>query len=493
MPNPNGAAVFTTMLPTLLLLALAAVTALIGRLRPGLPASFHRWLSSIALVGAGIAGVITLDGLEHTRGLGLAAYSGAVVADRIGVFGVVLLCATGLVAVLTSGAAATRLGPRLPAFHALVLSATAGGTVVAIQWEMGMLVVGLGLLVISLVGLVALEKTAEAPGEVALRALAGGGVALALLLYGLAIVYGATGSTNLAATAGLLAHAGPLEGLGLALTVLGLAYLVGAPPLHRWVLQVASVSSGAVAGTVVSLAAAAGGIALVRVLVSGFSTSLRPWVVLAAVLGAAACLYPALLSLAAGGLRRLIGLGACLQGGLLLVAVIAGGIGGDYRPAGGVTALLFALVIFVLSVQASFLAVARLEIDGIGTAVADVRGLLRRSPTTAVLLCLGLAGLAGLPPLGGFIARILIAESAVAAGYAWVAAASVVASVIYAIPAVRWMATILVEDDERPAVISETPRLTALVGVACAVLGVVATVVAGPLLYAANQAATALR
>ena len=157
------------------------------------------------------------------------------------------------------------------------------------------------------------------------------------------------------------------------------------------------------------------------------------------------------------------------------------------------TALLFGLVIFVLSVQASFLAVARLEIDGIGTAVADVRGLLRRSPTTAVLLCLGLAGLAGLPPLGGFIARILIAESAVAAGYAWVAAASVVASVIYAIPAVRWMATILVEDDEQPAVISETPRLTALVGVACAVFGVVATVVAGPLLYAANQAATALR
>lgn len=227
--DPNGAAVFVTTLPTVLLLALAGVTALIGRVRPGLPASFHRWLSSIALVGAGAAAVITLDGLTHTRGLGLAAYAGAVVADRMGVFAVLLLCATGLVAVLTSGAAAHRLGPRLPAFHALVLTATAGGTVIAVQWEMGMLVVGLGLLVISLVGLVALEKTAEAPGEVALRALAGGGVALALLLYGLAILYGATGSTDLAATAGLLVHAGPLEGLGLALTVLGLAYLVGAP------------------------------------------------------------------------------------------------------------------------------------------------------------------------------------------------------------------------------------------------------------------------
>jgi hypothetical protein len=65
--------------------------------------------------------------------------------------------------------------------------------------------------------------------------------------------------------------------------------------------------------------------------------------------------------------------------------------------------------------------------------------------------------------------------------------------VIYAIPAVRWMAAILVEDDEQPAVVPETPRLAALVGAACAAFGVVATVVAGPLLYAANQAATALR
>jgi NADH-quinone oxidoreductase subunit N len=493
MASPNGAGVFATMLPSVLLLAAAGVSALLGRLRPGLPPSFHRWLGAIALVGAGVAAVISFRALGFTDGIGLVAYAGGVVADRFEAFAVLLLCATGLVATLTSGAAAERLGSRMPAFQALVLSATAGGTVIAVQWEMGMLMVGVALLVTSLVGLVALEKTAETSGEVAFRFLVTAGVALALLLYGLAIVYGATGSTDLAATRGRFVHAGVLEGLGLALTLLGLAFLVGAPPLHRWLLQVASASSGAVAGAVVSLAAAAGAIALIRVMESGFTTSLRPWVVLAAVLGAAACLYPALLSLVAGSVRRLIGLGACLQGGLLITALVAGGLGRDYEPAAGVVALLFGLVVFVLALQASFLAVARLDVDGIGDRLHDIRGLGRRSPMTAAMLGLGLAGLAGLPPAAGLIARILIAGSVVSAGYPWVAAVSVLASAIYAVPVLRWIAAILVEDDELPAVTSTAPRLAGAVALACGALGVAASVAAGPLLYVASIAGAALR
>ncbi|MGO8686815.1 MAG: proton-conducting transporter membrane subunit [Candidatus Dormibacteria bacterium] len=493
MVNPNGTAVFATMLPTAMLVVLAGVVALLGWLRPGLPPSFHRWLGSIALAGAAIAALITFHALGHTEGVGLIAYAGAVVADRFDAYAVLLLCGAGLLATLTSGAAAARLGPRMPAYQALVLTATAAGTVIAVQWEMAMLVVGLGLLVVSLIGMVALEKTAEPPGEAAFQALTAAGVALALLLYGLAIIYGATGTTDLAATRDQFVHAAPLEGLGLALTLLGLAFLVGAPPLHRWLLQVAAASSGAVAGAVISLAAVAGGIALVRVMVSGFSSSLRPWVVLAAVLASAACLYPAILSLVAGNVRRLIALGACLQGGLLLTALVGSGLGLDFISAGGVIALLFGLLVFVLALQVSFQAVARLEADGIGTGIDDIRGLGRRSPLTAALLALGLAGMAGLPPLAGMVARILIAETAVAVGYAWVAVAAVVASVIYAVPVLRWIAAVLVEDDDQPAVASSAPWLPGLVGAACVVFGIVAFVLAGPLLFAANGAASALR
>ena len=228
MPAPNGMAVFATMLPTTLLVALAAVGGLLGWLRPGLPPSFHRWLGALALVGAAAAALVALRGVALTNGVGLAAYAGGVVADRFSTFAVLLLCGTGLLAILTSGAAEERLGSRLPAYHALILTATAGGAILAVQVEMGMLVVGLGIVVISLVGIVAMEKTAEAPGVAAFRSLISAGVALALMLYGLAIVYGATGSTDLAAVRGQFLHSAPLEGLGLALTLLGLAYLVGA-------------------------------------------------------------------------------------------------------------------------------------------------------------------------------------------------------------------------------------------------------------------------
>ena len=446
-------------------------------------------------MGAAAAALVALRGVAlSTNGVGLAAYAGGVVADRFSAYAVLLLCGTGLIAILTSGAAEERLGSRLPAYHALILTATAGGTILAVQVEMGMLVVGLGIVVISLVGIVAMEKTAEAPGVAAFRSLISAGVALALMLYGLAVVYGATGSTDLAAVRGHFLHSAPLEGLGLALTLLGLAYLVGAPPLHHWMLQVASASSGAVAGAVVSLAVAAGGgIALIRVTVSGYSATMHPWVVVAGVLGAAACLYPALLSVVAGSVRRLIGLGACLQGGLVLSALVGSGRGSDLKPSGGVIALLFGLVVFVLAIQASFQAVARMEEDGIGGDLAGVRGLARRSPMAVVLLSLGLAGLAGLPPLAGFLVRILVASSAVAGGYAWVAVAGVAASAIYAIAVLRWIGAAYVEDEELPPVVPHAPRLASVVGLACALFGVVALLLAGPLLYAADGAASVLR
>ncbi|MGD0449358.1 MAG: proton-conducting transporter membrane subunit, partial [Candidatus Dormibacteria bacterium] len=181
------------------------------------------------------------------------------------------------------------------------------------------------------------------------------------------------------------------------------------------------------------------------------------------------------------------------QGGLVLSALVGSGRGSDLKPSGGVIALLFGLVVFVLAIQASFQAVARMEEDGIGGDMAGLRGLARRSPMAAALLALGLAGLAGLPPLAGFLVRILVASSAVAGGYAWVAVASVAASTIYAVAVLRWIGAAYVEDEELPVVAPRAPRLASVVGLACALFGVVAMLLAGPLLYAADGAASVLR
>jgi len=154
------------------------------------------------------------------------------------------------------------------------------------------------------------------------------------------------------------------------------------------------------------------------------------------VLGAAACLYPALLSVVAGSVRRLIGLGACLQGGLVISALVGSGRGSDLRPSGGVIAFSLACGLRA-AIQASFQAVARMEEDGIGGDLAGVRGLARRSRWPRAPL---LGWPAGRPAaLAGFLVRILVASSAVAGGYAWVAVAGVAASAIYAIAVLRWI------------------------------------------------------
>ncbi len=295
-------------------------------------------------------------------------------------------------------------------------------------------------------------------------------------------------------TRSLLPHgSGVLEGLGLGLILVGLAYVVGAAPLHHWMIQVARHSQGAIAGSVIAMAGAAGGLTLVRVLVSGFSQSLRPWVVLAAVLAAIACAYPALVSLTATTVRGLVGLGASLQGGLVFAALVGTGTGIDGKTNGGVDALLFGLAAFALAVLTSFLAIGLLEAGGVGSRLSDIRGLSRRSPLGATLLAVGLAGLAGLPPLAGFLTRLLVVQSAVAGGYAWLGVAAVAASVIYSVAVLRALGAVFVEDDDAPAIVSEAPGLARLAAGACALFGVAATVLAGPILYVANGATLSLR
>jgi NADH-quinone oxidoreductase subunit N len=492
--QPTSISAFQAMLPTTFLLLAALLSGLAGWLWREVPPLLHRPIGLAGLLAAIATTVITYRGIKDVRGTGVADFGGSVVADHFATFAVILLCGIGVMALLSSGLATPRLGSRTSAYHSLVLVATAGGTILAVQWEMAMLITGLALLVPSLAAIVALEKSSEGPGEAAFRQLVVAGAAVALLVYGLAIVYGATGSTDLAATrSGVAASSAPLEGLGLALTLLGLAYLVGVVPLHQGLLQVGMASEGVVAGAVAGLSIASGGIVLIRVFASGFGADLHPWVVVAVVLAAIACLYPALASLGTRTVRGLIGWGTSMQGGLLVAALVGSGFGIDGRLNGGVEALLFGLVAFVLAVLVSFQSVAIVESAGVGGRWRDIRGLARRSPLGAGLLTAGLCGLAGLPPLvGGLVARVLIAVSAVDARYAWLALVVVIASILYAIPVLRALAAIFIEDEEAPAVTPLAPRLARLTAGACAVLGVLVAVFAGPLIFATDVAANSL-
>ena len=131
-----------------------------------------------------------------------------------------------------------------------------------------------------------------------------------------------------------------------------------------------------------------------------------------------------------------------------------------------------------------------LQTAGLGDSLRDIRGLAHRSPATAVLLAFALATLVGIPPLAGFVARLFVVETAVDAGYGWLAVAALIAIALTALPVVRVVASMYAEvGDEIPFTLTATPRLGRMVATFCCLAAVFLTVLAQPLLLLARGGA----
>ncbi|MGI8847076.1 MAG: proton-conducting transporter membrane subunit [Candidatus Dormibacteria bacterium] len=493
MSHQYRADIIFTLLPVALLLGSAAIIGAIGALRRGTHPGWYRAIAVVGLLGASAAGLNALYRMRFSPNfVGIDTMAGGILGDRFAVFAECAACGLAVLVILGASLGWVALHGRRAAFHSLVLTAAAAIALMANTREMAALLAAATLLVVALVGLAALTKADGRSIEATLKQLVLLGVALGLLAEGLAIIYGLTGSTDLARSRVAYGGGAAGEGLGLALCLLGAAGLLGAAPLHRWVVNAAEGLAPVTGAAVIGLGGFGGAVLLTRLTVSGFGPALRPWLSLATVVAAVATLAPALLALRVTDVRRLIGLLASLQAGLLLVAVLGSGPGGDHTPAAGATALLMGAVVFAVAAIGSMLAVGSLHVSGIASEIDSLRGLARRSPATAISLTIGLVALVGLPPLGGFLVRILIASSAVAAGYAWVALLGLLASALAAVAVIRFLVAVYVEDNEERAPLEAAPRMARIAVAACAVLGVMATLLAQPLLLLVNGASLAL-
>lgn len=485
--------IIVELLPTAMLLGTALFIALLAIVRPRSDVSVYRWLAVLGFAGALVASLIELYGMRlNNDGVGLVTFAGAILADRLDIYVDGVVCALGMLLSLGVSDAWREVHRRVPALYALLLGAAAGISLVVAEREMAALVTGVALLVVCLAGITALPKSQARPVEAALKQLVIVIAGVAVLLEGLALVYGATGSTDLARSRGAFSAGAGLEGLALALCLLGVCALLGAVPLHQWVVHAAEGLPGALAAAVLGLGGIGGAVALVRVTGSGFGAQMRPWIALASVVAAVATVHPAVMALRERDVRRLAGRLAVLQAGLLIAAALGSGLGGDGRPAGGLTALMLGAALFALATMTTFLACGALAGSGLSLELESLRGLGRRAPGEAISLTLGLAALAGLPPLAGFLARILIVQSVIAGGYAWVALVLVLTSVIAAVPVLRVISLVYVESGEEAVLTQGAPRIARLAIATAAILGVAATFLAQPLLAVASGGAVAV-
>jgi NADH-quinone oxidoreductase subunit N len=483
------------LLPEAMLVGVAAISAIVAIARPGLRPDIHRWIACIGLLGSLAACGLILLGLRHLQsGIAISVWNGGFVIDSFALFIAILACVTALATCLISDTAVRRIPSRMSAFYALMLLATAAVEAIAAEREMVTFFIALASLLICLVALGALVKTDPRGGVSSFEHLVEGMVGIACVLYGLALLYGVTGSANLSGVAGTVGAAPGAIALGVALLLLGLCATLGIFPLRQWVGRVASSVPAGAAGFILAMSLIGGGAAIARVTVSGLGPGVGIWRWLVPIIAAVALAHASLSALRETTLSRFLGQLISAQAAMLLLGLLAFTTGSRGLPAYGITAFLAGLGITAIATVAAFGVLAMLQVAGLSDAIADLRGLSHRSAPAALLLSVAIATLAGIPPLAGFLSRFLLIASATDAHYGWLAIVAAASTLVTMIAAARCIGLLYADaGDEVPFTLGATPVISRVVASAACLTGVLLVVLIQPLLAVATAGAGTLR
>jgi NADH-quinone oxidoreductase subunit N len=397
-----------------LVVAAAALLTLLGDVFTGGSRARAVWLL-VALVGLGwAAGTVWRAG----EGAFSALYARDGLANALQLVGLAV-AAGGL---LLARDYLTRTGLDRGEYYALVLLSTLGAMLMVASQDLLFLFVALETLSVPLYVLAGFARDSHRSQEASLKYFLLGSFASALLLYGVALVYGATGSTGLPRLAGADGSFPLLVGLGL--VVVGLGFKAAVVPFHAWAPDVYE-GAPVPAVAFMSVLAKVGAVgALVRVLPLTVPHLLPAWQPLLAALSAATMVVGNLAALRQTNLKRMLAYSSVSHAGYLLVGVAAGN-------AAGVWSAVYYLAAYAAMNLGAFGVLTFLERAGVeADEVEDLRGLADRSPALAAAFAVFMASLTGLPPTAGFVGKFYLFTAALQGGLLWLAVVGVVTSVV---------------------------------------------------------------
>ena len=310
----------------------------------------------------------------------------------------------------------------------LILLSTAGMMLVAASGTTIVLFLGIELLSVALYVLCAIETWRTRSLESGLKYLIVGAVGSSLFLYGLALLYGATGTTVLGRIGGRLADTGlagdPLAIAALALIVVGLGFKASAVPFHMWTPDVYEGAPTPITAFMATATKAAALAAFMRVFSESLIGLVDDWKIVIAALAAVTIVVGNVAALLQDNLKRLLAYSGVAQAGYLLIGVAAGTV----RGAEAVLYYLFAYL--VMSLAAFAVVVVREREVPDGDRIESLRGLGRRRPVLGVVLTVSMLSLAGIPPLSGFIGKFLLFGAAIDADLTWLAIVGAIGSMV---------------------------------------------------------------
>ena len=371
---------------------------------------------------AGICAALAAAVRTPSSGAATVAFGGMYVRDGITRLADLTALGTAGAGVLLADAYVRRT--RLPAgeYYTLVLLCTVGAMLMAASRNLIVLFVGLEVLSLPLYVLAALARRSTRSQEAGLKYLLLGAFATAFFVYGVALVYGAAGTLDLSALAGVPSSL--LLGGGLALLTIGLGFEAAMVPFHGWapdVYEGAPLPAVAFMSVAAKIGAFAG---LIRVFPQAFAQLAPAWSPMIQALAIATMVLGNLAALGQTNVKRLLGYSSVAHAGYMLIGVAAGG-------AAGTGAVLFYLAVYAAMNLGAFGVLLLLDRRGMeADRVDDLAGLATRAPWAAWALATCAVSLAGLPPTGGFIAKLYLFRAALGAGQTGVAVAGVLTSVI---------------------------------------------------------------
>jgi len=409
-------------------------------------------LLDLFILRKGVLAVVSLAGILVAAGFTIAMWGGSyqlifnnmLAVDNFALFFKLLFLVVAALVILASVDYVSKFSRFQGEYYALVLLSALGMMLMAATAELISIYIALELVSISLYALVGFLKDSKST-EASLKYLLLGAVASAVLLFGMALVFGFTGKTQLGeisqaiqslSLSGVLASPGLI--LGMVLIIAGFGFKIAAVPFHMWVPDVYEGAPTPITAYLSVGSKAAGFAVILRVFYSAFgipSWLSLDWMLIFAVLAAIGMTVGNIVALTQTNIKRMLGYSSIAQAGYLMVGLAAVGFlwESSYLPTvTGQGALLFFLASYALTNLGAFTAIIAISNKLDSDLISDYSGMGKRAPLLALALTLCLISLIGMPPAAGFMAKFYIFSAAVQQDLLWLVIIAVINSVISA-------------------------------------------------------------
>ena len=421
------------IIPELVLLVMACVIALVDLFVTDPARRLTLWLTQATLAAVALLHLQALD-----AGRSLYGMQGMVVADPLGHLLAFFAALSMMVTLAYAQPYIASRDLRKGELYTLSLFVLLGVCVMVSANNFLVVYLGLELMSLSLYALTALRRDHALATEAAMKYFVLGALASGFLLYGLSMMYGATGSLDIPRVFEVIGkgQANPqVLTFGLVFIVAGLGFKFGAAPFHMWVPDVYHGAPTAITLLIAGAPKLAAFGVAIRLLVEGLLGLATDWQQMLVVLALASLFIGNLTAIAQTNLKRMLAYSAIAQTGFVLLALASGVISGNTLSGGNAySSALFYMVTYVLTTLGTFGLILLLSRQGFESEeISDLAGLNQRSPWMAAVMALFMFSLAGIPPTVGFYAKLSVLQALVTtnlAGYLWLAVIAVLLSLI---------------------------------------------------------------